>query len=279
MGRSTFDITRREALAGLGGLVGGLLLPASAAARVRPAAPVVKRIRARAQMEGQGAVVQRVFPSADLAHLDPFVLLDDFDVVEPAGFPTHPHRGFEAFTYMLDGSFHHKDNLGNDSLIYSGGIQRFCSGRGAFHSEMPGPGRDNRGLQLWVNLPRRLKQMTPEYQGLDGKRLPLDEGHGQRVREIVGYRSAADLKTEVQYLDVTLEPGRVFARDIAAGWNTLVYVVSGSVEAAGQTLSRGDGVVLGEGALAVRASGASRFVFLSGVPHHEPILLRGPFVD
>jgi redox-sensitive bicupin YhaK (pirin superfamily) len=140
---------------------------------------------------------------------------------------------------------------------------------------MPGPGTHNRGLQLWVNLPRRLKAMTPEYQGVE--RLPVEESRGRRVREIVGYKSPADLKTEVHYFDITLDGGHPFEREIAPGWNTLLYVVSGSLEAAGERLARGDGVVLGDGKLSVR--GAGRFVFLSGVPHDEPILLRGPFVD
>ena len=136
-------------------------------------AQIRTRFSARWTKEGRGATVRRIFPGPDIRHLDPFVLLDDFGVRRPAGFPMHPHRGFEAFTYMIEGAFFHKDNLGNESEIFAGGTQRFTSGKGAWHSEMPSTDGRNRGLQLWVNLPRRLKPMPPDYEGTAAKLLSL----------------------------------------------------------------------------------------------------------
>lgn len=240
---------------------------------------VVKRIASIAAIDGAGATVQRVFPSPQLRHLDPFVLLDDFAVTAPAGFPDHPHRGFEAFTYMIDGSFHHRDNLGNDSLITSGGTQRFNSGRGARHSEMPGGAGTHRGLQLWVNLPRRLKTMDPEYEGTAADVMPIERTSELEVRTVVGKGSPVALHTEVDYLDVTLLADDGFRRTIPEGRNTLVYVIAGAIDLAGHEVSRGQGVLLSSGELEIGGSTGARFAFLSGRPHDEPIRHRGPFVD
>lgn len=242
-------------------------------------ARALQRIQSVSAIDGNGATVQRVFPTRHLRHLDPFVLLDDFAVAAPAGFPDHPHRGFEAFTYMIDGAFHHKDNLGNDSLISSGGTQRFNSGRGARHSEMPGAGGTNHGLQLWVNLPRRLKQMDPEYAGTPGDETPVIESDAFRIRTVVGDGSPVALHTEVDYLDVTLVADGSYTRTIPPGRNTLVYVLRGSADIAGQRALRGQGILVTPGALAIRGQRGTRFALLSGRPHDEPIHHHGPFVD
>lgn len=240
---------------------------------------IVQRIEARATTDGAGATLKRVFPSPLLHNLDPFVLLDDFDVHVPAGFPDHPHRGFEAFTYMIDGAFHHQDSMGNDSTIGPGGTQRFNSGRGARHSEMPGTRGSNRGLQLWVNLARADKTMEPEYQGIDGDAMPIDEREGQRIHTIVGEGSAVSLHTEVEYLDVTLLADGRFSRVVPEGSSTLLYVIDGAVTVGDQTVSRGQGLVLGAGELEARGRAGARLAYLRGRPHHEPILHHGPFVD
>lgn len=242
-------------------------------------ASIVQRIQARATKDGQDATLSRVFPSPQLRNLDPFVLLDDFDVRVPAGFPDHPHRGFEAFTYMIEGAFHHRDNLGNDSTISAGGTQRFNSGSGARHSEMPGTRGSNRGLQLWVNLPRAKKSMTPEYQGVQSDDMPVDEREGQRVHTIVGPTSPVALHTDVEYLDVTLLADGRFGRVIPADASTLLYVLDGSVQVGETVVPRGHGLVLGEGELEAKGKAGTRFAWLRGAPHHEPIRHRGPFVD
>jgi quercetin 2,3-dioxygenase len=284
-------ITRRRTLEGVGASI--VAAPFVIGCRGKVGAPVAKeqiddepkrseilqRIASVAAIDGAGATVQRVFPSPQLRHLDPFVLLDDFAVTAPAGFPDHPHRGFEAFTYMIDGSFHHRDNLGNDSLITSGGTQRFNSGRGARHSEMPGGAGTHRGLQLWVNLPRRLKTMDPEYEGTDAAVMPVERADNLEIRTIVGPGSPVALHTEVAYLDVTLVADNRFRRAIPSERNTLVYVIAGVAEIAGQRVSRGHGVLLSPGQLEIGGAAGTRFAFLSGRPHDEPIHHRGPFVD
>ena len=243
------------------------------------AARVLQRIESRAAIDGAGATVQRVFPGPQLRHLDPFVLLDDFDVRRPAGFPDHPHRGFEAFTYMIEGAFHHRDSMGNDSVIGPGGTQRFTSGRGARHSEMPATDGRNRGLQLWVNLPRRLKKMAPSYAGLDGAKMPLREGVGQVIREVVGPGSPVELKTAVEYYDLELIADASFSHAVPEGHNALIYVLDGEIELLGETLGARQALLPSPGAIRIDARQASRVLWLSGQPHGEPIRHRGPFVD
>ncbi|MBC8072115.1 MAG: pirin family protein [Deltaproteobacteria bacterium] len=240
---------------------------------------ITGRIVARATTDGDGATLSRLFPAKQLANLDPFVLLDDFDVREPAGFPQHPHRGFEAFTYMIDGEFHHADDLGNESSISTGGTQRFTSGRGARHSEMPGAGPSNRGLQLWVNLEASRKQMAPEYEGIAGADMPVREQDGLRVRTIVGPDSPVRLHTELDYLDVELLAARGWEREVTVGHNALVYVLDGELELLGEQVARGSAVLLAPGAVTLRGGAGARFAWLTGRPHGQPIRHRGPFVD
>jgi redox-sensitive bicupin YhaK (pirin superfamily) len=245
----------------------------------RADAAVLQRIVSRASLDGAGATLQRVFPHPELRDLDPFVLLDDFDVRAPAGFPEHPHRGFEAFTYMIGGAFHHRDNLGNDSKITAGGTQRFNSGRGARHSEMPATQGENRGLQLWVNLARVDKQMEPEYQGVSADGMPISEDARHRVHTVVGPASPVALRTEVDYLDVTLLTSGDWGTTVPPGRSTFLYALEGSLRVGDVEVPRGVGVLLGAGDLLVRGPEGGRFAYLSGRPHGEPILHRGPFVD
>ena len=283
---------RREVLEGalalgaVGSLVGCVEPPTKAGAKTNAdaalgaiPAQIKQRIQARSAIDGAGATVQRVFPGPELRHLDPFVLLDDFDVRQPAGFPEHPHRGFEAFTYMIEGAFHHRDSMGNDSVIGPGGTQRFTSGRGARHSEMPATEGRNRGLQLWVNLPRRLKQIEPTYAGVDGAKMPLREAIGHVIREVVGPRSPVELQTEVEYYDLELVADASFAHVVPDGHNALIYVLDGEISLLGETLAAQGAVLPTPGAIRIDARRASRVLWLSGRPHGEPIHHRGPFVD
>ena len=138
----------------------------------------MKKVVALTVPEGDGVMVKRLMPRQGLMNFDPFVLMDHFDI-EGGGFPDHPHRGFEAITYMLDGGMQHVDNLGNKSVVYAGGLQRFTAGKGLVHSEMP-QGRAQ-GIQLWINLPKRLKQMQPSYQQVDAEDIPSDSNDGVRL--------------------------------------------------------------------------------------------------
>lgn len=279
------SMRRRQVLHGGAAALSSLWLPgchgkASEAAPhdPGPTASVRLKLHARGTTDGDGATLARLFPSPALRHFDPFVLLDDFDVRAPAGFPTHPHRGFEAFTYMIDGAFEHRDTMGNISTITAGGTQRFNSGRGAKHSEMPASDGSNRGLQLWVNLPRKLKRMDPEYSGHQADALPLVDDGTQRSRIITGGTSPNALHTEVDYRDVTLLADR-WQVTIPPGRNSLVYALDGTITVGAHTARRGEALLVEPGALTVSGSRGSRFAYLSGRPHGEPIRHRGPFVD
>lgn len=281
--------TRRRVLAWLAGAVA--VAPLVACRPDSPmvaAAPLVRRasanadparLLARATTDGAGATLKRLFPGAELRHLDPFVLLDDFDVAAPAGFPMHPHRGFEAFTYMLDGRFHHRDTMGNDSEVATGGTQRFTSGRGARHSEMPGAGQSNRGLQLWVNLPRELKQMDPEYAAVHGADIPDVTRGRARIRTVVGPESPVVMRTDMRYLDIALPRGVAYEDEIAPAWKGVVYVIDGSVRVGDTRFRAGEAALVQPGEIGLRAEPDSRVAMIVGRPHDQPILQRGPFVD
>lgn len=235
---------------------------------------------AQATTDGQGATLKRVFPWVAGDHLDPFVLLDDFAVTPPAGFPLHPHRGFEAFTYMLDGGFIHHDNLGNDSTVHTGGVQVFTSGRGAWHSEMPGEPRPNRGLQLWVNLPRARKPMDPRYAAVQGRDIPETHRQGVTQRAVVGHGSPVQLETSVRYLDLALARGSAHDDALDFGWQGIVYVIDGAVKVGDLTLPRGSGAKVVSGELGIRAVDSdARVAMIVGRAHREPITHHGPFVD
>jgi hypothetical protein len=281
-----FQLDRRAMLAGFASVLAAPLLGCATNEEPRPAPP--RTIEPNAQpativgvptIEGQGATVRRLFPTVRASYQDPFVLLDDFAVTPPAGFPDHPHRGFEAFTYMLDGAFHHADNLGNDSFVTSGGVQLFTSGRGARHSEMPGEARANRGLQLWVNLPARLKKMEPAYAATDARDIPEDSVRGARVRTVVGHQSPVRVQTDMRYLDVALRRAERFEEQIAQGMRAFVYVIEGHVKIGDVALAMGDAALPVPGAFEVRAEDDARVVLIAGMPHNEPIRQHGPFVD
>lgn len=245
---------------------------------------VTNVLPAQAMAEGAGARVLRVFPNNHLRVVDPFVMLDEFFVEPPAGFPEHPHRGFEIITYMLEGAFRHQDSLGNDRTIHAGGIQKITAGRGLYHSEMPGTPGMNHGLQLWVNLPQRLKQIDPEYQEVAAGKIPEVTGPGYRVRTIAGNGAPTRLQTPVLYQDITLDPAATWQAEGPADFAGFLYVLQGKGKfGAGRTRGEpGQILLLGQGStVAAQADEAAplRFVLLLGRPHGEPIRLRGPFVD
>jgi redox-sensitive bicupin YhaK (pirin superfamily) len=238
------------------------------------------KISAREMAEGAGARVRRVFPTPQLDHLDPFVLLDEFYVTPPASFPDHEHRGFEALTYMLEGAFHHRDNVGNDSIVKTGGVQRFSAGKGIVHAELPGTSHLNHGLQLWINLPRTLKGMDPDYQQVGAAAIPEQKVKGMSIRTIVGESSPVQLHTPVRYLIVSLGRSSVFEEQMHPEWNTLVYVPENQIILNGTEISSGQAVVLEPGGIVKAGSSQqARMILVSGRPHNEPIRLRGSFVE
>jgi len=236
--------------------------------------------KAQETLDGDGAKVKRLFPVAGKRHHDPFVLLDEFFVDSSAGFPTHPHRGFEGITYMLEGQLQHKDNLGNDTTVRDGGIQRFTAGRGMEHSEMPQGDGVSHGFQLWVNLPKRLKSIEPGYQQVNRDEIPEEESDGVMVRTIVGNGSPVEIKTAVRYLDVRVSVGKSYDVNMIEFDHGIVYVWEGCLGFEDGKLCSGEAVFLEKGDnIRLEAESLCRFIALFGEAHGEPIIQYGPFVD
>lgn len=231
--------------------------------------------------EGDGVDVNRLFPvTRERMNFDPFVLWDNFNIGAGRGFPTHPHRGFEAITYMFTGSIEHKDNLGNHSTVTAGGAQRFTAGRGMEHSEMPASAGMSNGIQLWINLSKNLKQIEPDYQQVDKENIPLKKIEGGSIRIIVGDDSPVKLKTAVRYLEVNLDKGASFIEAIAENFRGFIYLLKGQLKVNADNLSQREAYYFENiKELNVLASSESQFMVCMGQPHGEPIHQHGPFVD
>ncbi|VAH96950.1 unnamed protein product [Triticum turgidum subsp. durum] len=216
---------------------------AAAAASVPFQSPrkVVKKVLSLSQSEGQGATVRRSIGGHEVRNLDPFLLLDEFSVSKPGGFPDHPHRGFETVTYMLDGVFTHQDFSGHTGTIRTGDVQWMTAGRGIVHSEMPAADGVQKGLQLWINLASKDKMIEPRYQELESKDISQAEKDGVAVRiiagEAFGVRSPVYTRTPTMYMDFTMQPGSQLHQPIPEGWNAVVYIIEGEGVFAGQPLN------------------------------------------
>lgn len=228
--------------------------------------------------EGEGASARRSFPTENHSYLDPFVLFDHFHVEQPHGFPEHPHRGFEAVTYMLNGAFTHKDSTGADKTVEEGGVQKVCMGSGVKHSEMPATDASD-GLQLWVNLPQAKKDISASYQDAEAAELPVEDENNVTVKTVVGDGSPITLETDIEYRDIAIEGGS-YTVEIQNGWNGFLYIISGEGTVSGREIEGGDLVVVEDGAELKAETGSSlRFVAVQGKPHNEEIRHHGPFVD
>ncbi len=230
-------------------------------------------------MEGDGAEVQRLFPlRSGPMNFDPFVLFDHFSLQPNTGFPTHPHRGFEAITYMFEGGMKHKDNLGNDSTVGIGGAQRFTAGRGIEHSEMP-QGKSS-GIQLWINLPQSLKGLDPAYQDVAARRIPVRHQGETEIRVIVGEGSPLQLHTPVRYEHICMPAGGCYQTQITTSFVGLIYVIKGKINIADQSIGMAKAAYFTGGmALQISAETQARVMLVIGKPHGEPIRQYGPYVD
>jgi redox-sensitive bicupin YhaK (pirin superfamily) len=255
---------------------------------------VTQTLRGMPASDGAGVKLTRVIGQPRLPDLDPFLLLDEFgtDKAEDyiAGFPEHPHRGFETVTYMLDGRMRHKDNHGHEGVLEPGAVQWMTAGRGIVHSEMPEQREGRmRGFQLWMNLPARDKMTAPNYQEFGGEKLPVVERTGVSVKVIAGRLDGVEgpvkqPATDPIYLDIRLDAGAQFELPVPAGHAAFVYVYEGQAtvgegrEAA--TIDAQELAVLGDGG-EVRLSGRaprSRAILVAGRPLREPVARYGPFV-
>ena len=256
---------------------------------------VVQVLRGRPATDGAGVRMTRVIATPELDHFDPFLLLDEFRSDDPedyiAGFPDHPHRGFETVTYMLAGAMEHRDNQGNSGLLGPGSVQWMTAGRGIVHSEMP---RQEDGLmwgfQLWVNLPAAQKMTAPRYQDIPADQVPeLRIAPGVSVKLIAGSMAGASgpvsgVATDPLYLDVALQAGSSARLDVPPTHNAFVYVYGGVVEVgneSAQRIARGEIALLDSGRgdfVRVTAVGNSQLLLVAGRPIGEPIARWGPFV-
>lgn len=253
---------------------------------------VIQRVRGQPTSDGAGVRLTRVLGQPALDHLDPFLLLDEFRSDRPgdyiAGFPEHPHRGFETVTYMLAGRMRHRDSQGNSGVLGPGGVQWMTAGRGIIHSEMPEQ-EDGLlwGFQLWVNLPARDKMTAPRYQDIQAHAIPhTAPAPGVSARVIAGrFHGVAGpvsaVATEPLYLDLTLTAGASVEVPLEERHSALVYAYEGAVAVAGTVLERGELAVLARrgdhAALSAGPEGA-RLLLVAGRPLEEPLARYGPFV-
>jgi redox-sensitive bicupin YhaK (pirin superfamily) len=261
----------------------------------RSSRPVAQVVMPEPVVEGAGVHLRRSIGTRRLDHLDPFLLLDHFESVDPrdyeAGFPYHPHRGIETVTIVRKGEIQHKDSLGHRGSIGAGDIQWMTSGSGILHEEMPQVRPEGiAGLQLWLNLPAREKMSRPKYRDLEGARLTETETDGgARIRAIAGEAGNGRLMGPVEglavapkFVDVTLPAGASIHEDVARGHTAFAYVDHGEVRFGPErtAVSAPALVIFGDGDM-VEASagpGGGRFLLAAARPIGEPIARHGPFV-
>ena len=252
--------------------------------------------------DGAGVKLTRIIGTPHLDMLDPFLMLDCFESDDAddymAGFPTHPHRGFETVTYLLNGRMRHKDNAGNEGVIEPGGVQWMTAGKGILHSEMPEQQEGLlKGFQLWVNLPAKAKMSEPGYQEFSPELTPLEQrDNGIEIRVIAGETNQGTVgpvintHTYPTYMDVSLPANTTFDQRLVNDHNAFIYVIEGEVSVQDSTgsaqgkanntvkaknlaaLSKGDNITVSS-----NINGA-RFLLIAGKPLNEPVARMGPFV-
>lgn len=243
-----------------------------------------------ATSDGAGVRLTRVIDQNLHRRLDPFLMLDFFRSDNPddyiAGFPAHPHRGFETVTYMISGRMRHRDSAGHEGLLESGGVQWMTAGRGVIHSEIPE--QENglmEGFQLWLNLPSNRKMITPWYRDIPEKEIPAYEAPGGvLVRVIAGTSDGVEgavsrEDTEPIYLDIGLPAASEFHAALPNSHNAFLHVYRGKIEVSGRMLEKGMAILSNEGeGVVLKAPEASRVILVAGKPLKEPIVQYGPFV-
>lgn len=256
---------------------------------------ITRVVRGMPTSDGAGVKLTRVIGTPQLDMLDPFLMLDEFGTDRPqdyiAGFPEHPHRGFETVTYMLDGRMRHRDNHGNEGVLVPGSVQWMTAGRGIVHSEMPEQEEGRmRGFQLWLNLPARDKMTAPRYQEFGPDEIPVAHpAAGVAVKVIAGAVDGVQgpirqPATEPTYLDIGLGPGDVFEPVLPADHSGFLYVYEGAARVgegidAANVASGELGLLSAGEALRIEGrEGATRLILVAGRPLREPVARHGPFV-
>ena len=256
---------------------------------------ILNTIRALDTSDGAGVRLKRALGYNPMVRLDPFLMLDAFSSENPddyiAGFPPHPHRGFETVTYLMEGHMKHRDHLGNEGDLQQGGVQWMTAGRGIIHEEMPQQ-QDGllRGFQLWINLPAAEKMKAAGYRDIADNEIPrLDLSSGGQIKAIAGEVTIGNQvisgpvkggSTDPLYLDVKLRAGERVTVPLTQGYNAFLYLFEGQVGIAGETVKTdhlatftdGDRITL------VAGDNGARLLLLAGKPIGEPIAQYGPFV-
>jgi len=294
-GRTSIEgMRRRDFLAGAAASLAAVACQRGATVR-KAATPreIARVVDARASRDGAGVALRRALGGSALAMLDPFLLLDEIHSANPAdyaaGFPEHPHRGFETVSYVLRGGFEHRDSVGNRGLIADGGAQWMTAGRGILHSEMPratSADPELWGLQLWINLPAAQKLVAPRYQDLGAAAIPTTNLADAQVRVVAGTvgttRGPVDgIATAPTFLDVTLEPGARFEHELLGGDTAFVYVLAGAVAFGPRATVVIDGqlgVTTAGAQLSATSARGGRMLLLAATPIGEQVARRGPFV-
>lgn len=254
---------------------------------------VERVVAGEATSDGAGVKLTRLLTQPLQRRLDPFLMLDAFGSDNPddyiAGFPDHPHRGFETITYMIAGRMRHRDSAGHEGLLENGGVQWMTAGRGVIHSEIPQQEAGvMEGFQLWLNLPGRDKMGAPWYRDFAAAELPrVVTGAGVGVTVIAGAShgiagAVTREATAALYLDLHLPAGTRFAQALPAGHNAFVVVYRGEVGIAGSTVPAQRMAILANDpdadGVVIEASEAARALLIAGRPLGEPIVQYGPFV-
>ena len=262
------------------------------AAMARPRG-VERVVNGQFVMDGAGVKIKRVLTGQLQRRLDPFLMLDAFGSDKAgdyiAGFPEHPHRGFETVTYMLNGRMRHRDSAGNEGLVTNGGVQWMTAGRGVIHSEMPEQDEGlMEGFQLWLNLPAKDKMMAPWYRDIPAEDVPrFTTGEGVTVQVIAGatHGVAGAVQrehTQPLYLDLEIPAGVSVEQPVPQGHNAFFYVYRGEVVVDGKGVGSGRMAILdnapGADGVRIKALAPTRLILLAGRPLNEPIAQHGPFV-
>lgn len=245
---------------------------------------------ARASSDGDGVRLKRVFGGGELSRFDPFLMLDEFGSEDASdyigGFPSHPHRGFETVTYMLDGHMQHKDHMGNVGELKSGDVQWMTAGSGIIHSEMPQQDQGHmRGFQLWLNLAAKDKMQKASYQDIAAREIPVLERRGATIKAIAGTLDNVQGRvqrevTEPVYLDIDIDDaGYSESFAVPDGNTVLIYVYEGEVGVGDAVVGKSRLARLSRtGSVDLQGKGPARVLLIAGKPIGEPIVSYGPFV-
>ena len=241
-------------------------------------------------IDGAGVHLTRVLGPDTVYQFDPFLMLDAFDSTDPAdyikGFPMHPHRGIETFTYLMKGRIDHRDSLGNRGTIHGGESQWMTGGSGILHEEMPQPSDHLLGLQLWINLPAEDKMTDPKYFDITAESIQEVQEGGAHIRVVAGHykdhQGAKGHHLPATVLDITVEPDREFSMESNPDWTLFTYIVDGSGRFGGETeeISRKRAVLFGPGDEFTLKAGRDgiRFILATAPPLGEPVAWGGPIV-